>query len=909
VAFVVVVLSLSTGTLALLPAPKASAATLPAVSQSSDSYVVVSGSGGNYLQTVDSNTGGTIGNALPLNGTPVGVDEWYPDAGPSEVIVAETTSSGGGQVEMISAGSGDMSTPVALAAQPSAIVMSHAVPYALILEPIADEVQVFSPRTNSIVSSFSLGLGQNVGMTIAMAPSGEVAYVTGGDVHKVVTLSYEASAPYWYASYTYVGSSSFVPSAISLSPESSSDSAFVSSGSDIYPCTTSSSFDCSSPIALGATAGQSVENDNSSMLYVATGSDITTVALTDNNALATWSSPGFSIGDVSLTHDDSTLEVGSSDTSQIAFLNATDGSAIESTLGLSGVPAGIVQSYYQSDRLIAYVALSGTDQVAAFDPYAETDVQKFTVGSDPVAVAVAPDGQYAYAVNKGDDTVSVISQANIDSGTSPVTNTIPVGTSPDAIAISPSGYFALVADSGGGVTEINSVSGPSPTTSYIPLAGSDPTSITLSPDGLYAYVTDAGNHDVDILQLKSGAYVSDGSTGAVGSETPTGVAISPNDQTAYVSESPASGSGQLYEFPIESDGQFNSLTASFSTVGVQPSGVVLSGNGDTAYVSNEKSDFISDVSLPSGAVSNSKFTDANIATDTSVGISPDGGIIADTSSSNDTMSVFGPTGSLEKDFSFTSGSEPTAVAFSPGLFDPAGQSMSGYEQDTNPLVAASSNGIDNIAGVNLADHSYVLPIDNFSLPDIGGSLDASEEYNSANASVSNPIGFGPGWSFPYYWSYTKNAPGSSQSSCDIIVTEGNGTKVYFYPHDPGSWTSSCPTSFYETPSFEQAHLSFVSSCVGTDSCLRIETYSGTSYYLDEATDKLVKIVDPNGNVTTLTYTSPGLVVAGPGGRSLTYTLSGSEPDHPGSTGHPGKGLGRTDCQLLLHRGEPDEHHS
>jgi hypothetical protein len=37
-AHLVVVLSLSTGTLALLPAPKASAATLPAVSQSSNSY-------------------------------------------------------------------------------------------------------------------------------------------------------------------------------------------------------------------------------------------------------------------------------------------------------------------------------------------------------------------------------------------------------------------------------------------------------------------------------------------------------------------------------------------------------------------------------------------------------------------------------------------------------------------------------------------------------------------------------------------------------------------------------------------------------------------------------------------------------------------------------------------------------
>lgn len=872
--YLVSALSLASGTLALLPAAKASAATLPAVSQSSDSYVVVSGSG-NYLQTVDSNTGGTVGNAVPLSATPVGVDEYYPDAGASKVIVAETTSSGGGQVEMMSPGSGDMSTPVALAAQPSAIVMSHAVPYALVLEPIYDQVQVFDPQTNKIVATVSLGLGQNVGMTIAMGPSGEDAYVTGGDVHKVVTLSYQSSAPYWVASSTYIGSSSFVPSAITLSPQTSSDSAYVSSGSDIYPCTTSSTFACSSPIALGATAGESAVNSNSSMLYVGTGSDITTVDLANGNKVSSWSTPGFSVGNVFLTHDDSTLGVGSASGAQLAFLNVTDGTALQPTLALDGTPQGAVQSYYATDRLIAYVALSDTNQVAAFDPYAETDVQKIAVGNDPVAVAVSPTGQYAYAVNKADNTVSVISQANIDSGTAPVTNTITVGTSPDAIALSPTGAFALVADGGGGVTEINNPDSSSPATSHIGLpTGNDPTSITFSPDGSFAYVTDAGNDDVVVLKLESGAYVSIGGSGSV-AETPTSVAIAPNDQTAYVTESPSSGSGQLYQFPIESDGTLNTLSATSSTVGVSPSGVVLSGNGDTAYVSNEGSSFISKVSLPAGTVSNSVFNNSVIDTDTSVGLSPDGGIILDTNSSKDTMSIFGPKGGLQKNFSFTAGSDPTAVAFSPSLFDPAGKSMSGYEQDTNSLVAASSNGIDNIAGVNLAAGSYVLPIDNFSLPVIGGSLDLKEEYNSDNIGVSNPIGFGPGWSFPYYWSYTENSPGTSQSACDIIVTEGNGTKVYFYPHDPGTWTTSCPTSYYETPGFEQAHLSFVSSCVGTDSCIKVTSYAGTSYYIDESTDDLVKIVDQNNNTTTLSYSANNLTVTGPGGRYLSFTLSGS----------------------------------
>jgi YVTN family beta-propeller protein len=57
----------------------------------------------------------------------------------------------------------------------------------------------------------------------------------------------------------------------------------------------------------------------------------------------------------------------------------------------------------------------------------------------PYAVAITPDGAFAYTANSAADSVSVI-----DTATNKVTGNITVGSTPHGVAITPDGAFAYV---------------------------------------------------------------------------------------------------------------------------------------------------------------------------------------------------------------------------------------------------------------------------------------------------------------------------------------------------------------------------------------------------------------------------------------------------------------------------------
>jgi YVTN family beta-propeller protein len=76
-------------------------------------------------------------------------------------------------------------------------------------------------------------------------------------------------------------------------------------------------------------------------------------------------------------------------------------------------------------------------------PVQATNTVTVTVGSNPMGVAVTPNGAYAYVTNAGSGTVSVISTA-----TNTVTATVPVGNNPGGVAITPNGAHTYVANNG-----------------------------------------------------------------------------------------------------------------------------------------------------------------------------------------------------------------------------------------------------------------------------------------------------------------------------------------------------------------------------------------------------------------------------------------------------------------------------
>lgn len=161
----------------------------------------------------------------------------------------------------------------------------------------------------------------------------------------------------------------------------------------------------------------------------------------------------------------------------------------------------------------------------------------FIPGLFPEAIALTPDGAYAYVTVLGANSVHVIATA-----TNTFVRSIPVQSDPRAIALTPNGAFAYVANSGADsvsviATAINSV------VATIRLAtGSRPTALAITPDGTRVYVANTGSRNVSVIdiatnrevigaQFKHPIYVG-GDQGA-----PIAIVIRPDGTFAYIESS------------------------------------------------------------------------------------------------------------------------------------------------------------------------------------------------------------------------------------------------------------------------------------------------------------------------------------------------------------------------------------
>ncbi len=872
------------------------AESLPMESQASDTYVAISSPP--EIVTVDSNSGSIVGSPVAVANAPVAESEWWTDvSSPAELVVAESNGSSGHVVQTVNPVTAAVSSAVSLAAAPTAVVVarddfSQSTHYALVLEPSHDQVQVFDTEAGSLKGTVSLGLTNNDAMSIAVDQTGTYAYVADATAHKVVTLEFETTSPYFHVISTYAGSSSFDPSAITVAP--SGATAYLSDGSSIDVANLASGVvSLSGSISLSSAAGSSAVNAAASELYVTLGSSVAVVALPAETV--TYWSPPVASSEVAISNDGQVVGVGSPSSSTYDLLSAESGSVLNS-VSLPGAPAAVLSAAGQSLHFDAFIVKSAKNEVDVYDPYANIGGQNITVGSDPVAVASTPDGRYVFVANKGGNSVSVIQSNLIDTNSNPVVQTIALGSgfSPDALAVNASGGQLLVAGKGsstyaGQVVSFDAdpnSSGFLSEVADITLSGTSPNpdSIAIMPDGQYAYVADAANNQVDVLH-DSHTYSLVGTTGSVAS-TPEDLAISPNGETAYMTADPSGGgNGWVNYFTIGTNGQFG--TKQSWAVGVAPQDISVSPQGTTAWVTNNTSNTVTQITLTGAQAGQETTVNSNSSSPPSLSgpygaaLTPDASylMVTNNGSSGSTMSVYSePGNSLVRTYGLTSSSSPGALVVLPTFDNPLDTTLINNEQDVNPAVAATGS-LRVVDGVNTATAAYTLPLDDFSMPDIGTSLDLSQEYNSANTAVNE--GLGNGWAFSYGMFATQSPPGTSSSACQLTITEQNGSTAVFYPPASGNWTSSCSgagssTEAYQPPSWEQASLSVVANCNGTDSCFDMTLGATTQYLFDESGGELVKEIDQNGKTTSLTYSGGVLSkVTGPSGnRSLAFTWSG-----------------------------------
>jgi DNA-binding beta-propeller fold protein YncE len=148
------------------------------------------------------------------------------------------------------------------------------------------------------------------------------------------------------------------------------------------------------------------------------------------------------------------------------------------------------------------------------------------VGSDPVAIAITPDGSTAYVVDYGDGTITPIALA---SGT--VEPKILVGGNPVDMAITPDGHAAYVMDGldANAVIPIALSANPAQDVvgSAISAVSGEAEAIAIAPDGSRAVLV--GGTGASLVSLPSGAQLGTTISGSF-----TCVAISPDGATALL---------------------------------------------------------------------------------------------------------------------------------------------------------------------------------------------------------------------------------------------------------------------------------------------------------------------------------------------------------------------------------------
>jgi RHS repeat-associated protein len=880
----------------LIPASAALAS--PAPAQASELFVAVDPSSTPELEVIDSTTGSEVGLPIPLADQATGIAEYaQPRTSATQVAVAEDDV-----FQVVDPSTEGVSTANTLPAAPSAVVVADVSPtehFAIILLPTLDEVQVEN-LDNLSAAAETVSLGFSSGTPTAMAidaRDNSFAYVTDKMSHQVDTLQYNTTTPPFDLEGTYTGGSSFDPTAIDVS--SPADEALISDGNDLDQSSlstgvftapsTSLNIACSGGVPGAMTIDGTGENVYVQEIGV---DDVSDVSLTGESSVCL--STAFSAGPDALVQDGATLAVASATGSSIDLLD-TQGSSVgelENTVSLPAAVTAIAPASWQTLDEDAFVAEYSTNEVAMVDLRTNIINQSISVGTEPDAVAVSPDGQYVYVADYGSSAISILETALVDTTAGPLVDTIalPSGADPDALAVSDDGDQLLVADKGTGKLSVIDLN-PLDTSTYLTVTSNvcvlsscstaaDPDAIAVSPGGTRAYVTDGGDAELSIFDQSSGAYTFQVAQTSLFSGEPQGLVFSPNDQWAYVSDSASSGNGHLDMFLVDpSNGEFQTTGSFAPTVGATPGEVALSPQGASAYVVNRGSNTVSVVPTNTSGGTPTATSVSIAGTAEGVAVMPDGTEFVTTSSS--TTSPLGiystATDASTSSVNLGSTTGSLAIAVSPFYEDAAPTSLAGYENDVNPSVAAS-NSVDIENGVDTASGGYTFNQDDLSLPDIGLGLDLSQEYDSVSDSVNGPLGYG--WSFSYGMTLVQNPWTATTNACQIIVTQENGTPAIFNP--PKFFGSSCPSSGYEPPPWEQDTLSTVTSCYSGDSCWDMTRDGSTQFLFDisstASNGELVFEKNRNGNTVWLTYGSPGKVsyVTGTSGvRELGFTWTGA----------------------------------
>jgi YVTN family beta-propeller protein len=185
---------------------------------------------------------------------------------------------------------------------------------------------------------------------------------------------------------------------------------------------------------------------------------------------------------------------------------------------------------FTRDGALAYVVDQFVDVVWVIDTATKTVIGSLDLPEDSYsAIAIAPDDSRLYVVGTVGDSLAIV-----DPSANRVIAKVRVGGYPSAVALSPDGAFAYVTNQFGGVSVVETS-----TATVIDTIQSGPSqSIAIMQDGRLAYVTNGSNNTVSVVDLIARQVV--GAPIPVGLH-PHGPVITPDQKFVYVTTTSCRG--------------------------------------------------------------------------------------------------------------------------------------------------------------------------------------------------------------------------------------------------------------------------------------------------------------------------------------------------------------------------------
>ena len=244
----------------------------------------------------------------------------------------------------------------------------------------------------------------------------------------------------------------------------------------------------------------------------------------------------------------------------------------------------------------AYVANNNNYSLTGADAVTVIDLAAFTVATtiyDPsfngaYTVTSNNSGSLIYITNSTSTTVSII-----DTSSNTVTGVINGFNGPSGFAITPDGRTAYVnnygaiAPTGSGLgTTVSVVNLQSNTITDTITVGLAPATLAVTPNGSFVYVANyvdgLPNHGtISVIQTSTNTVVAT----IGGFFGPFGIAMTPNGQQAYVTNF-GSNNFSPYGTTVSVVNLANNAIVATINVGIQPSGIAITADGTYAYVAN-----------------------------------------------------------------------------------------------------------------------------------------------------------------------------------------------------------------------------------------------------------------------------------------------------------------------------------